>query len=251
MRKKLIKKIRRVTNSNISGYKELDRLKDEFISIISHELHTPMAVIREGVALVVEGAAGTINERQREILATVKKNTLRLSAVINNLLDVSRLHANKFYLHKSEFDLVELLKQTVDSFKDTVEQKKIMLTFLPAYFPMMVHADKERLNRVINNILDNAIKFTEKGYIKIILEKNKNQIKCIIEDTGIGLPQKALTEIFGRFRQFGLRQKSGEKGVGLGLSFVKGIVELHGGNVRVESRQGKGTRFIFTLPTKS
>lgn len=218
--------------------------RDEFISAVSHELRTPLSIMREGVSQVVEGMHGGITEKQGQVLSLSLKNIDRLTRLISDLLDMSRIEAGRVEIKKGRADIVALAKRIVSAFYSSVSDKGLELRERYSKDTIEVEIDTDRITQVFTNLIGNAIKFTEKGDIEIAVEDKEDAVYCSVKDTGIGISESDLPSVFNKFEQF--RPLSG--GAGLGLAISKGIVEMHHGRIWVESRPGEGSRFIFTLP---
>lgn len=233
---------------DISASKYLDRLKDEFISTVSHELRTPLSITKEGISLVLDGIAGKISEKQDKILKTSRDNINRLARIIDSLLDISKIEAGKLELQRRMICINELVKGAISSFEPKIKARGLELRLRFPQEEVSVYADKDKLIQVITNLISNALKFTEKGFIEVGIEKKNDIVECFVLDSGIGISGSDLPRIFNKFEQFGRAIGGGERGTGLGLSIVKGIIEKHKGSIRVESDLGKGSRVIFSLP---
>lgn len=227
--------------------RRIDRIKNEFISNVSHELRTPLTSVREGISQILEGFLGKTTQRQKEFLSMCLEDIDRLSRIIDGLLDISRIESGKIILKKETLDIVELARSAVSSFSVKIKNKGLELIEDFPKEKTEIYADKDRIIEVFINLLGNAIKFTDKGQIGVSVKNKPKMIECAVSDTGRGIAKKDLPRVFSRFQQFGRVFGPGEKGTGLGLSIVKSIIELHKGQIRVESRLNKGTKFIFTL----
>ncbi|MFH1440475.1 MAG: ATP-binding protein [Candidatus Omnitrophota bacterium] len=231
--------------------KILDNLKNEFLRIASHELRTPLAIIKESINLILDEIPGEVNSRQEQVLIVARENIDRLSRFVNDLLDISKIEARKVELNRDFIDISSLMKDTASYFEKKAKDKKLkLITSLPQE-PVSVYADKDKISHIFTNLVSNAVKFTEKGRIKLSVQDKDKEIECAVEDTGIGISREDKEKIFTKFKQGKLIQPSREKGTGLGLSIVKGLVEMHNGRVWVESELGKGSKFIFTIPKYS
>lgn len=239
--KELAEKTRRV--------QELDKLKTDFISTVSHELRTPLSITKEGISLVLDRIPGEINEKQERLLVTAKDNIDRLARIINSLLDISKIEAGKLELKRSLVNITDLIKLIVSSFEPKVNKKGLELktTLLPKA-KSEIYADADKIIQVLTNLVNNALKFTEEGFIEVSIEEKDNMLQCAVIDTGMGVSKDDLPKIFSKFQQFGRTEGGGDRGTGLGLSIARGLVEMHHGEIRVESELGKGSKFIFTLP---
>ncbi len=233
---------------DITKEKEVDKMKTEFISTVSHELRTPMTVIREGLALVLDDSLGSINGDQREALGLSLESIDRLRRIIDNLLDISKIEAGRLEIKMNMVDFVSVAKQVEKTFENRVGDLGLKLLTTTSHKSIEAHADRDKIIQVFVNVIGNALKFTEKGGIEISVTDTGESIVCAIQDTGKGISKEDIPQVFGKFKQFGQTSKTGEKGTGLGLSIAKGIVELHRGQIWVESEPGKGTRFAFRIP---
>ena len=238
---------------DIRKEKEIDKMKSEFISIVSHELRTPLTSIKNAVSIILGGTAGEVTQNQERFLSMVLRNIDRLAGIINDLLDLSKLEAGKVEMRFQEVDLNEPLDVVISSLRLQAEKKSIIITKeIPVGLPK-VYGDKDKIEQIFINLINNAIKFTpEKGHIHVSARLvHEDFIEVCVEDTGIGIPEEKLDKVFDRFHQISESLTRETGGTGLGLPIVKGIVEGHKGSIRVESKVGKGSGFIFTLPAYS
>ncbi len=234
--------------ANITERKKLEELKGEFVSTVSHELRTPMTIIREGVSQVMEGILGSITDEQKVFLNMSLEAIDRLTRIINDLLDMSKIESGKVDLKRSRIDLAKLVDETVESFKIRAESKGLKLKTRLFNPKIEIYADRDKIIQVFTNLIFNSLKFTDQGHIETTVELKDGLLECSVIDTGRGISKEDLQRVFGKFQQFGRTDGPGDKGTGLGLAISKGIVELHGGRVGLESKLGEGTRFWFTLP---
>lgn len=228
--------------------KKQDELKDEFLGNVSHELRTPLAVIYESISQMADGLLGPTTEKQKKFLMMSLKNIDRLKNMIDNLLDIAKIEKGKMEIFKENVNMVELIEEVVAQFLPRAQAKGLKLSLQYARHQIQVLADKEKIIQVLNNLIGNALKFTQKGFIDVSLEEGDGSVVCRIRDTGIGIEAKDIPKLFSKFEQIGRLAGPGEKGTGLGLAIVKGIVELHGGEIAVESLPREGSMFSFTLP---
>jgi NtrC-family two-component system sensor histidine kinase KinB len=233
---------------DITHLRELDRLKTEFIGVASHELRTPVTSMLLSVQLLEEGAAGELNEAQKEIVDAQKQDVERLDHLMRELLDMSRLEAGtappRFELVKP----VDLLKSAYQSTKAQAGEKGVALEVEKVPDLQQVRADKSQIGRVLVNLITNAIRHTEPGgSVKLRATGGKDQVTFGVEDTGSGIPADYREHIFERFVQV---PGATGGGAGLGLSISRTIVLAHGGEMWVESELGKGSTFSFTLPSE-
>lgn len=230
---------------------ELERLKEEFISIVTHELRAPLTIMKEGVALLLDGIAGKLNEKQKKILLSNKSSMERLMRIVNGLLDIAKIEAGKADLYREKIDIGPMLEIIVSSFKAAVKAKGLDLKVKMEKSCPPVYADRDKLTQVFVNLLSNALKFTKKGYIELSASKAKDGVVFSVEDSGSGIPVDKQKYIFSKFNELKYLNEAGEKGSGLGLSIAKGIVEMHGGSIKVESAPSKGSKFTFSIPAYS
>jgi len=228
--------------------KELDRLKSDFLSAVSHELRTPLSVTKEGISLILDEIPGKINDKQKSILLTAKNNIDRLARMINNLLDISKIESGKTQLKKEVVDIVGIARQVVSFFEPKASKKGVEINAFFDKKRIELYIDADKITQVFTNLMGNALKFTEKGKIDLIVSEGLKEVECVVSDTGIGISEEDIAKIFDKFQQVGKNYSPGEKGTGLGLSIAKEIVEMHKGSIEAESRQNNGTRFRFVLP---
>jgi len=231
--------------------KEVDELKDEFLSMTAHELKTPLMPVKIQSQLLLTGVMGKINEKQRDSLDMVLRNTDRLIRLIDDISDISKIEAGTLEFHTEEVQMIDIIKNSIKDLSSLAKEKHIALIGkYPTKLPL-IKADKGRLAQVMTNLIKNAIKFTpEKGKITVGAKKSRNNIVVSVKDTGIGISKENLGKVFDKFFQVdtGITRKYG--GAGLGLTICKRIIEKHRGKIWSESTLGKGSKFIFTLPIK-
>lgn len=229
----------------------LYKVKSEFIQKVSHELRTPLAAMKDSIDLVYDGSIGKINEEQKEFLSIAKKNVDRLSRLINDVLDFSKLSSHKMKIRIDDVDLNELIESVVNINKLVIENQGLSInTNLTATRGLVLKIDADSLNQVLTNLINNAVKFTDKGAIRISteLEKGGKFVKVCVEDQGIGISQADIPKLFQPFVQVGAIPEKKKGGTGLGLVICKEIIEQSGGKIWVESEFKKGSRFYFSLP---
>ena len=233
--------------------KRLDNLKSIFISSVSHELRTPLTVIKEFISLILEGHGGTLTDDQREYLGIAHKNILRLTNLIDTLLDFSRIESGKGL--KLKFESVRLMEVVEDAsmtLSQQLEEKRIILENRIDPETPLVLIDRNRLIEVFINLISNGIKFTPPGGKITIdtkgLTEKRDYMKVVVTDTGVGIRAEDLPKVFDRFYQ-GQRTQTGiTMGTGLGLAITKEIIEGHQGSIHAESKLESGASFVFTLP---
>ena len=235
-------------SEDITERKRLEKLKDEFVGNVSHELRTPLSIIKEGIDLVLDRIVGEINQKQQSVLVTAKDNIDRLSRMINELLDMSKIEAGKLELKRSKVGLAELIKKIATGFQGRIKEKGLELKFDFSAKEITAYADPDKISQVFINLLSNAVKFTNEGSIEISAQDKGDEVECYVKDTGIGIEEENMPKVFDKFQQFGRISGPGERGTGLGLSIVKGLIEMHGGRIWAESKFGEGAKFTFVLP---
>ncbi len=233
---------------SVIALEEAASSKKNFIANVTHELRTPLTLIRGWTDFMLDGKSGDIPEKLLDVINKIGLQTLNLTEKINELLKVSKFDASMSNLVLAELDLNEVIHQIVTSFKGLTDQRGIGLVYLNNSNIGSVFIDKEKLKDILNNLIRNAYKFTEKGKIKVILAEENDQIVIKVTDTGIGMPPKVLEKIFQRFQQGDSSKTRKYEGTGLGLAIVKDSVEMMDGEVSVESFVGQGTTFSIKLP---
>ncbi|MCG8429706.1 MAG: ATP-binding protein, partial [Candidatus Omnitrophica bacterium] len=237
LEKSLLNRAERL-QSEVQSCKALDTMKDEFVHTVSHELRTPLSIIKEGMSLIADQIPGAINDKQRELLQGVQENIDRLGRIINDLLDISKIEAGKVKIEKQPLDICRLIREVIVPFDRRAHKRGLAVTCKLPVESLTLYADSDRLVQAFTNLINNALKFTREGGVVVSLRNEADRVTCVVEDTGIGIAEKDLPKVFGKFQQFGRVPGSGEKGTGLGLSIVKGIIELHGGSIKVASEMG-------------
>lgn len=228
-----------------------NRLKDEFLSIVSHELRTPLNVIIGWASMLREGR---LNEAaQKRAIETIENNARQQSRLIDDILDVSRAMSGQIRLNLRQFDLTAIIEETIKSVRPVAEAKKIDLSFEASPESVTVKGDADRLRQVFCNLLLNAVKFTsEKGRVAVAVRSIENAVEVAITDSGCGISPEFLPFIFDHFRQADGSQTRAKGGLGLGLSIVLHLVELHGGSIRSDSLgEGQGATFTVRLPQET
>jgi len=244
---RLIKLERARTRKHESLVEELNRLKSEFISNISHEFRTPLASII-GFSESIELDPDLPPEMKKEFNNVILNEGKRLAKLIKSVLDISRIEGGKISLDRSTVSVVDLLLDVIELNKEFAGQKNIELSFEQPTDEVTLEADKDKLSEVFEALINNAIKFTnEYGRVKIIANNLFREVEIIVSDTGIGIPEKDLPYIFQKFYRVS-RPGSEIPGTGVGLVFVKQMVNLHKGLITVQSEAGSGTSFIIKLP---
>ncbi len=232
---------------NITKKKEIDKIKSEIISNVSHELRTPLSILKEGVSLLYDEIPGKINSKQHKILNMAKGNIDRLAAIINNLLDISKMESGKNDLQMTLVNLPVFINEVVSNFNQKTREKGLQLKVNKIPEDLKIYFDEDKIYQVLINLLQNSMKFTEKGNIEVSVKNRPNEVEFCVKDSGIGISKENLPKLFDRFQQFSPGYGT-QAGTGLGLSISKSILKLHGGKIWAESEFGKGSRFFFCIP---
>lgn len=234
---------------DITERRRLDQLKDDFISAVSHELRMPLTIVKGAISNLQDGIAGALKPEQLEVIEVASRNINRLTRLVHELLDLSRLESGKAHLNQTRVDAAVLLKQLEKDFKMEAKKRGLVLhAHLPAKLPD-VYADPELIHQVLSNLLDNALRFAKS---KITVEAEgadgAETVTFRVQDDGKGISLENQKRLFSKFYQVErVASGAGYRGTGLGLSLVKEIVDRHGGKIWVESAKNQGTTFCFTL----
>jgi NtrC-family two-component system sensor histidine kinase KinB len=231
---------------DITHLRELDRLKSEFIATASHELRTPLTSVQMGVHLLLEGATGGLNDKQMEVLSACREDCGRLDKLMRDLLDLSRIEAGDSKPILQPLKTYDFITAAISELRPQVESKGLAFKVDAAFDLPAVNIDRSQIERVLVNLVVNAIRSTKQGEIKISAQPRGDYVAVSVSDSGSGIPSEYLPHIFEKFVQVPGSANGG--GAGLGLAISKLIVEAHGGQISVQSEPGKGSTFTFTLP---
>ncbi len=230
--------------------KALERAKDEFISMVGHELRNPLTTLRAGLNLVSSGKLGELNEKGRRLLGIAVEDTERLTRLVNDMVDIQRLKLGRFSLARRDCDAALLVHQAADAVQPLAEGAGIRLEV--AAEPAALHADPDRVVQTLTNLLTNAIRFSPKETtVQVRAARQQDTVLFQVMDQGCGIEKEMQEAVFERFRQVKDASARSQGGLGLGLSVCRGIVEQHGGRIWVDSEPGKGCTFSFTVPAAS
>lgn len=232
---------------DITDRKLLDRMKDEFVGTVSHELRTPLTAIKGFIELVLDGDAGPVPDTQREFLEIAARNADRLGALINDILDVSRIESQRLEIRSEPTDLRAVLEDVMSTFRVMAHNKGLALRQDLATLPKVL-GDAPRLVQVFSNLVSNAIKYTPKGEVGVKAVSTERGVEILVYDSGIGVTPEEQKQLFTKFFRGRNPVVADSGGTGLGLVIAKAIVEKHQGTIEVESRPGEGTRFAVLLP---
>lgn len=241
-----IKKMFVKANNDVEYLKRLERIRTEFLGNVSHELRTPIFSIQGYIETLLNGA---INDAKvnKNFLAKANQHTINLNNLLNDLIDISMIESGEMRMSFRYFVVKEYLENIINEMKPLADEKNINLTLEPVNERLQLYGDKTKLKQVLVNLITNAIKYTEEGTVKVIVEEEDNFGRIIIGDTGIGIPAADIPRIFERFFRVDKARSRAVGGTGLGLAIVKHIIEAHGSKVEVKSEPGKGSEFSFKL----
>ena len=228
-----------------------NRLKSEFLASMSHELRTPLHTIIGFSELLGEKLEGPLNEKQMRFVQHIHKDALHLLELINDVLDISKIEADRLELRPEAFDFTALIAESLASVRSLADAKSHRVE-TNSNVPTAIEADRLRIKQVLVNLLSNAIKFTpEGGRIGLDARVQDSFVVVSVSDTGVGIPPEEHEAIFDKFHQVGATTKGVREGTGLGLAITKQLVEQHGGRIWVQSKPQQGSTFLFTLPLES
>lgn len=233
---------------DITERKQIDQMKRDFVAMVSHDLRTPLTSIQMVHSLLSAGAYGELSEDGKESVEGAQDCCDRLITLVNDLLDLERMESGRMDLSLESIPLSDIIKPSINMVANAVRQKKIVLKLETEIDPT-VRADKERMIQVLINLIANAIKFSPENSVLTVSTVEDDKFAVVkVKDEGRGVPESMRLSIFERFKQVNKSDSKGRKGSGLGLAISKAIVELHGGQIGVESQEGEGSTFHFSLP---
>jgi signal transduction histidine kinase len=227
-----------------------NQLQADFVAMIAHDLRSPLMNISGAAEVMMKGMFGDVNDEQERWLGKILANSHSLVDLVSDFLDVAKLEAGYIQLTVEPMDLRDLIDKSLDNFLFLAQKKQIaLIKSVPGVVPL-VQGDRRRLEQVINNLMSNAINFTPaEGGIELgVARADDAQVKVWVKDSGVGIAHSEMTKLFEKYRQCSNITESGHKGTGLGLVICKMVVQAHGGKIWVESEQGKGSIFSFSLP---
>ncbi len=244
-----IGKLANAFNLMCNKLNELDKMKADFFSSVSHEFRTPLSTIKMGLGLLQEEVEGPISDKQRKLLDILGEETNRLTGLVNALLDLSKMEAGMMTYAFEQKDLLPLIGKVTKEMEPLVEARKIHLEAKMADRLPQVKMDSERMLQALRNLIGNAVKFTpDGGRVSVAARPTGQGVEVSVSDTGPGIPRENLNTIFEKFQQGTVKGPQQMKGTGLGLAITKQIIASHGGRIWAESRPGQGSTFIFLLP---
>ncbi len=241
-----IKEMFEKAKSDIQYLERLQRMRSQFLANVSHELRTPIFSIQGYIETLLNGAIDD-PKVNKHFLQKATDNTVNLSNLLNDLIDISMIESGEMRMSYRYFDINSFINTILSEFSLMAEEKNIRLIFNQSENNLQVFGDKNKLHQVFVNLLQNAIKYTDKGKIEIKLEEEKKFVNISIKDTGIGIPEEDLNRIFERFYRVDKARSRAVGGTGLGLAIVKHIIEAHNSKIMVSSKLGVGSTFSFKL----
>lgn len=234
---------------DVTRFKDLDQLKSEFLATVSHELRTPLTSLQMSLDILLQDLLGPLNDRQREIVSSAADDSGRLTRLVKQLLDLSRLESGKYELKRQTTTAQDIVEAGIQPLQFQLRQKGISVTISIASPITDVWVDRDQLSWVVTNLVGNALRYSsDGGTIEIAVRKEAEGLVFCVADNGRGIPKEAFDTIFDRFVQINVEGESTPGSVGLGLAISKQIVEAHGGSIWVESELNKGSRFHFRIP---
>lgn len=238
----------RVTNEKLQS---LDKSKDEFISMASHQLRTPLTSVKGYVSMILDGDVGPITKEQRQLLQQAYDSSQRMVFLIGDFLNVSRLQTGKFVLELRDIDLAAIVQEEIEQLADTAKGRNIVIEYKKPSEAITVTGDENKLRQVMMNFIDNAIFYSLGGKVMVQLHKEAGGVVFKVIDTGIGVPRSEQPKLFTKFFRAANARQQRPDGTGIGLYMAKKVVVAHGGTIMFSSKEGKGSTFGFKLPLKN
>jgi signal transduction histidine kinase len=247
LERKVAERTQELTVAN-EKLEEASQLKSQFLANVNHELRTPVSAIIGYAHLVLRATQGQISRLQRENLEDLLRNAERLLHQIDSLLEFSKIEAGKMEMHVESVEVNEVIQEAIATIESTLNGGSVrIIREIGSDLPVL-NTDREKLGQIVLNLLDNAVKFTEQGEIRISASQQNRSLKLAVSDTGVGIEKEDLNKVFEEFHRGGRLSNGKYRGTGLGLAIVKKFVDLLGGEVAVESEVGKGSVFTVSLP---
>jgi len=236
---------------DVSKEKIIEKMKTEFVSLTAHQLRTPLSMVKWSISMLIKGDFGKLAQKQNEVVKNIFQSNEKLISLVSDLLDVAHIEEGKYLYKTDTADIREIIALVINNCEDEIKTKKIKISFeKPDNFPQII-LDAEKIKLVIQNFIENAIKYSpEKGKIIISLKNDEKHIELKVQDFGIGIPKSQQNKVFMEFFRGSNAVKQNTTGSGLGLFLSKNIIEAHGGKIWFESEENVGTNFYFSLPIK-
>lgn len=234
---------------NITREKMMDRMKSEFISIAAHQLRTPLSSVKWMLRMILDGDTGTLNEEQKNFLRKGFASNERVIQLVNSMLDISRIEEGRFNYKCQMNDFNDILKIAVENVQKPITERKIKLIVRHPKKVPLICVDKEKILFAVQNLLDNAVKYTLKGgQVEVVLLATAKSINLIIKDNGLGIPKAEQSKLFSKFYRGSNVQRIQTEGTGLGLYIAKNVIDGHNGDIKIESEENKGAKVTIILP---
>ncbi|HID57259.1 TPA: HAMP domain-containing histidine kinase [Candidatus Poribacteria bacterium] len=237
------------------AYGELEEsvmMRSQFILTVTHELRAPLATIQSLLNVIMEGYAGSVSDKARELIERAERRVRFLIELVNDLLDVTIKQVERSRSRRVEIDIIEVAREVVDGFQAEAKAKGIAMKVHIPDHPIILESNERDLQKLFGNLLSNAVKYTPSGgEVSLIVREKEDKVEIEVADTGIGIPEEARPRLFKEFFRAENAKRMSEYGTGLGLTIVKNILDEHGGEISVKSELGKGTRFLISLPRHS
>jgi PAS domain S-box-containing protein len=234
---------------DVTSISAMDKLRGDFLSMVSHELKAPLSSLLMQISVVHDGLAGDLTSKQKDLLGKAKEKSKGMITLVNDILDYRRMQEGKSIQKIESLDLVEILERTIELMRLSADEKGVRMTSEIAEELPSFSGDRGGVEAIFVNLISNAIKYTPKGgNVNVSLNKEGKGTRIMVVDTGIGIPNEDIDQIFEKFYRIKTEETRSISGSGLGLSIVKGIVEAHNGAIHVESEPGNGTTVIVSLP---
>lgn len=231
---------------------QANKMKSEFVSIVSHQLRTPLSSLRWSLDLLRGKRLGQVNKKQKEYLDIINESNKRMIDLVNDLLNVNRIEEGRLEVRPKSFPLGDLAEKVIEEVRPLAEDKGVTIDFSPEKKLSSVYADSNRIRMVVQNLIENAVKYSNKEikdrFVKVRIERDGDKIRFSAEDNGIGIPSGLKKRVFGKFFRGDNLVMQRTEGTGLGLFISKGIINLSGGEIGFRSKEDKGSTFWFTLP---
>jgi two-component system phosphate regulon sensor histidine kinase PhoR len=233
--------------SDITQLKEMDQMKTDLMSMVTHEIRTPLATVRGFAQILLKGGIG--GDKSKEFLEIINRQSNRLVNLVNDFLDITRIESGRQVITKGPVDMDKLIQNAVADLKPLADEKNISLQYVsPGGLPE-IFGDRNLIEQVLINLLSNAIKYSPKGaWARVAVSQQNGSVAIAVQDNGLGIPKESISRLFEKFYRVRCDDRKDIIGTGLGLSLVKQIIDVHQGTIRVESEHGKGSTFTFTVP---
>jgi PAS domain S-box-containing protein len=232
---------------DITRLKEIDNMKSEFVSTVSHEFRTPLTSMNMGLSMVINEDTGELNEEQRELLEAAYEDVERLTELVSDLLDLSKIESGRIEMEFDKTDINNIIEKTLSPFYKQAEEKNMELVFKKSKENIFAWADPAKISWVISNLVGNALRYADQGKIEVSSDVKGRRVLVSVKDNGPGIPEEYQHKIFEKFVRAG-NNKEEKSGTGLGLAISKEIITAHNGRIWVDSEEGEGSKFSFYIP---